>query len=282
MPESAELNILIETGADFVMYKTIRDDQNNPIDLTGATIASHLREFAEAAECFEFACMHNGQGGKITVTMPKETTSQIAFASGVYDVKVTLADGFTTYTLHGEAEIREGVTKSYDGKVLFLIGIGEYDGLPEVGNIDRLYFVYEERRLYRWNGTNYVAIAVGNGIRRIDLMRSDIYNDYYRITFDDNTHYFYTVINGGVKKVELVGTSGDDVTGVIDTYRMTYQRGHQTVDFEYQVKNGRLMYPAIDIDLTTGDMIMLTPEGYMGPTFRLDDTTGDLLRVIEE
>ena len=223
MIESEELNILIETGADFVMFRTIRDDQENPVDLTGSTIVSHLREFAEAADCFEFTCLHNEAGGRITISMPHEITSQIAFAKGVYDVKVTLADGFTTYTIHGDAFVRHGVTKPDDGTALYMIGIGEYDNLPEVGSPDRLYFVFEDRKVYRWNGTNYVATAVGNGIQSIAKVGTAGLIDIYRITYDDGTSFDYMVVNGkGVSSVTHVDGG---------TYRMNFNDGTY-VDFD--------------------------------------------------
>lgn len=208
MADSAEMNIMIETGADFLLYKTIRDDQNNPVDLTGAAIASHLREFAEAADYFEFACMHNGQGGKITIIMPHETTSLIAFAKGVYDVKVVLADGFTTYTLHGDAFIREGVTKSYNGSVLFTLGIDKYENLPEVGNVDRMYLVYEDQKLYRWNGMNYVS-ALG----ALELHNEGVWDG--SIAYDK----YATVTNAGSSYMSLHPVPAD--TDIHDTYYWT-------------------------------------------------------------
>lgn len=83
MAESAELNILIETGADFVLPFTITDNNNDPVDLTDSVITSHLRRFAEVSEYFEFVCTHNGTGGRVYITMPKEVTGQIAYLRGV-------------------------------------------------------------------------------------------------------------------------------------------------------------------------------------------------------
>lgn len=272
MAESAELNILLETGADFVMYKTIRDDQENPVDLTGASISSHLREFAEAADYFEFACMHNGPGGKVTITMPHETTAQIAFASGVYDVKVVLADGFTTYTLHGDAVIREGVTKFYDGKVLFMVGIGEYDALPEVGNVDRLYFCYEDRKIYRWNGMNYVATSVGNGIQKIEFVEhSSPFTDTYRITYDDGTTWDYQITTKGIESIELIASEGNYITGTIDTYRIWFNTRNY---YDYQVKGGRISFMLFDVDFETGYLTVTDETDNL--TWSISESTGML------
>ena len=159
MPESAMLNIGIETGADFVLPHKIKDNNGEPVDLTGATIAAHLRRFAEDAEYVEFYCTHNGKGGRILLTLTKEITAKIAYPDGVYDVRVTLADGVTSYTLNGSATIRQGVTKSVvEGTPIHIIGIDKFTGLPEEGNPNRLYLVYEERAFYRWIGSNYVSV----------------------------------------------------------------------------------------------------------------------------
>ena len=272
MPETAELNILIETGTDFVLPHKIKDENGNPLDLTGATVSAQLREFAEAADAFDFHCMHNGSGGRISVTMPHETTSLIAFRQGVYDVKVTLADGTVSHPLSGEAYIKEGVTKSYDGAVLFMLGIGEFDDLPEVGNVDRLYFCYSDRKIYRWNGLNYVATSVGNGIQRIDFVEhSSPFTDTYRITYDDGSTWDYQVTAKGIERIELIGSTGTYLTGTIDTYRMFfYPEGF----YDYNVHGGRVAFPIFDIDWNTG-MLYCTDE-FANVTFSINETTGML------
>lgn len=39
---------------------------------------------------------------------------------------------------------------------------------------------------------------------------------------------------------------------------------------------GNVMFASFDIDTDTGDLIMTTPDGYTGPTFAMNETTGDL------
>lgn len=276
MPETAELNILIETGTDFVLPHKIKDENGNPLDLTGATVSAQLREFAEAADAFDFACMHNGSGGRITVTMPHETTSLIAFRQGVYDVKVILADGTISHPLSGEAYIKEGVTKSYDGAVLFMLGIGEYDDLPEVGNADRLYFCYSDRKIYRWNGQNYVATAVGNGIQRIDFIRhTSPFTDKYRITYDDGTTFDYQITAKGIEYIELINSTGDYFSGTVDTYRIHFNSGDY---YDYDVKGGRIVFPFFDVDFETGYLTISDETSNI--TFSIDEESGMLSYTI--
>ena len=272
MPESAQLNILIETGADFVLPHTIYDNDHNPVDLTGARVTAQLREFAEAADAYDFICWHNGTGGKIWISMPHETTSQIPFAEGEYDVKVTLADGTVSYPLVGDVIVREGVTKSYDGAVLIMLGISSYEALPEIGNPDRLYFVYDDRKIYRWNGLNYIATAVGNGIQRIDFVEhSSPFTDTYRVTYDDGTTWDYQVTCKGIQSIELISSTGDYLTGTTDTYRIHFNSGDY---YDYSVKGGRVVFPYFYIDWDTGHLIISDEMANL--TFTLNQTTGHL------
>ena len=265
MPESAQLNILIETGTDFVLPFTVYDNNGNPLDLTGATVESQLREYAEAYDFFEFACMHNGSGGRITVTMPHETTAQIPFTHGVYDVKVTLADGTISHPLSGEVTIKESVTKSSDGSILFMLGINSFEDLPEVGNVDRLYFVYGDRKIYRWNGSNYIATAVGNGIQKIEFVEHvDDFSDKYRITYDDGTHFDYLVTTRGIDHISLIGSTGTVRTGVIDQYRIYFS---DDTTHDYYVTNGRAFDVKTSYDATQAyeylDMVKVSGATYV-------------------
>ena len=272
MPESAQLNILIETGADFILPHRIKDENGEPMDLTGATVVGQLREFAEAADSFEFSCMHNGTGGRILVTMPHETTSQITYADGVYDVKVTLADGTISYPLHGHVTIRQGITKSYDGAVLFMLGISSYDDLPDVGNPDRLYFDYQDQRIYRWNGMNYVMTSVGTGIDHIEFVEhSSPFTDTYRIVYDNGTFWNYQVTCKGIQSIELISSTGNYLTGTIDTYRIHFNSGDY---YDYSVHGGRVVFPVFDIDWGTG-MLYVSDE-MANLTFSIDGSTGML------
>ena len=227
MPESAQLNILLETGADFILPYTIYDDDDNPIDLTGATVRAYLRESAAAPDYYEFLCRHNDAGGRITITMPHETTSEITFTSGVYDVVVVFEDGTTSYPLHGDATIRQGITKITDGNVLFMIGISNYEDLPEIGNVDRLYFSYDDQVIYRWNGMNYIATAVGRGVTNITAeLHGNIIT--YTFTYTDGTTSTIDLDYNLLDSPSFTGTptaptpeSGDDSTRIATTEYVT-------------------------------------------------------------
>jgi len=272
MAEENKYNIKIECGADFVLPFTWYDDNGNIIDLTGATVEAQLREYPEASDGFEFYTQHNGAGGKITLTMTKEITAEIPFSRGYYDVHVTLADGTRKRPLYGEVKITPNVTKPIDGTALYLIGITSYEDLPNEGNVNRLYFCYDDRKIYRWNGSNYIATAVGNGIQRIDFIEhTSDFTDLYRITYDDGTTWDYTVTAKGVDRVEQIGSSGDYMTGTTDTYRMYFSNGTY---HDYSVKGGRIVFPYFDIDWNTGMLIVSDEAANM--TWTINESTGML------
>jgi len=272
MPESAQLNILIETGSDFVLSHTIYDDNHNPVDLTGAIVTAQLREFAEATDAIDFHCWHNGTGGKIWITMPHEASSQISYTEGEYDVKVTLADGTVSYPIKGDAIIKESVTKSYDGDVLIMIGITTYEDLPEIGKINRLYFVYESRDIYRWNGLNYIKTAIGKGILYITFKEHTTpFTDTWRVTYDDYSTWDFQTTCKGIEDIELVGTSGDYLSGTTDTYRLYFNTGDY---YDYTVIGGRVVFPVFDIDWETG--MLYCTDVMANLTFSINESTGML------
>ena len=248
MAEENKLNILIESGADFVLPFTWYDNNGNPYDLTGATIEAQLRETASSPDAYDFICTHNGAGGRITITLPNEITSDISFSYGVYDVFVTPAGGTRMRPLYGEVTVQDHVTKPHEGAFLYMIGITDYDSLPEQGITDRLYFCYDDRKIYRWNGTNYIATSIGNGIVRIELKEHvDVYTDIYTIIYDDGTTWDYTVTMKGVYSVEKIGSTGTPKTGVIDQYRMTF---NDETYVDYYVTNGQAFDVKTSYDAT--------------------------------
>jgi len=270
--DSNELNILIERGADFVMPVYFDDDQGEPMDLTGAAVEAQLRRFAEDTEGFDFSCINNGTGGWIMMTMPAETTAAVSWPDAVYDLFVTLADGTRIKLLYGSAEVHAHVTKPLNGTGLFMIGIDRYAELPVTGKISRLYFCYEDRKIYRWNGVNYVATSVGNGIQRIDFKEhSSPFTDTYTVVYDDGTTWDYQVTCKGIQNVELISSTGNYLTGTTDTYRMYFNSGDY---YDYSVHGGRVVFPVFDINWETG-MLFVTDE-MANITFSIDETTGML------
>ena len=272
MADGNKYNITIECGADFVLPFTWYDDNGTPVDLTGATVEAQLRETSSSADAYDIICTHNGAGGRITLTLPQEVTSDVAFSYGVYDVYVNLPGGGRKRPLFGDVYVQDHVTKPIDGELLYMIGINSYDELPSEGIVNRLYFCYDDRKIYRWNGSNYIATAVGNGIQRIDFIEhTSEFTDLYRVTYDDGTTWDYTVTTKGIESIELIGSTGDYLSGTTDTYRLHFNNGTY---YDYDVHDGRVVFPVFDIDWETG--MLYCTDDMANITFTLDETTGML------
>ena len=272
MAEENKYNIKIECGADFVLPFTWYDDNGMSVDLTGATVEAQLRETSSSPDAYDFICTHNGVGGRITLTLPQEVTSQVSYSYGTYDVFVNLPGGGRKRPLYGEVNVQDHVTKPVDGEMLYMIGVNSYDELPSEGIVNRLYFCYDDRKIYRWNGQNYIATAVGNGIKRIDFIEhTSEFTDLYRVTYDDETTWDYTVTAKGIESIELIGSTGDYLSGTTDTYRLHFNNGTY---YDYDVHGGRVVFPVFDIDWETG--MLYCTDDMANITFTLDETTGML------
>ena len=243
---SDKLNIAIETGADFRMRFTIYDNDDHPVDLTGATVEAQLREFETSIDHYNFVATHNDLGGTVTILMPKEVTALIPYSAGCYDVFVTLAGGTRSRVLFGTAKIEPSVTRPIDGTMIYMIGVVNYNALPNEGQINRLYFVYETGDILRWNGTNYISVERGR-ITGISLKEHvNEFVDIYTITYEDGSTFDYTVVSNGITDIEKIASSGDEKDGIVDTYRINFYNG---THYDYMITNGKKGDPGDVSDL---------------------------------
>ena len=164
-----QLDITVECGADFYMSFLVRDDGDALVDLTGATVSAHLREYAEAQDYFAFTAVHNGAGGKVTLTMPHEDTSQIGYSAGVYDVFVTFPDTTVEKYMMGSVTVEPNVTKPVDGTVMYLLSFASEDYFPLTGLLQRLYFSHASNKMYRWNGSAYISIITDGEAATVEV-----------------------------------------------------------------------------------------------------------------
>lgn len=108
--EEKKFDIEIDNGADFHLAFRITDAAGNPLDLTGGTVMAMLREYPEAKDSFSFMAIHNGAGGRITLSMPYTLTAQIGFSKGDYDVFTQIGSERKKW-LYGKAKINSSVTR---------------------------------------------------------------------------------------------------------------------------------------------------------------------------
>ncbi len=191
-----KLDIVIESGADFGMTFWITDNNEQIVDLTDAIVEARLRQFAEANDFFPFTVTHGGVNGRVKISMPHEMTAIIPYTAGVYDVKITFKNGSVRKPFYGEAYINPEITRPYDGTILNIISVGKLEDLPEIGQIDRLYYIHETDEFYRWNGTEYVTAAEPNSIVAVEKIGSQGLVDTYRIYFSNGNTSEFFVTNG--------------------------------------------------------------------------------------
>ena len=227
-----ELDIFIKPGADFALSFTIEDDNDNAVDLTGATVAAQMRQFAEATDCFDFTVSHNGTGGRVKIGMPHEVTTKIPYSSGVWDVFITFPDGIVINPIYGDVYIGASVTRPYDGTVMQMIFVRTASALPSVGQNNQLYFVADEIAIYRWTGSGYTT-SLDTGISSIDMIADAGNAKTYRIHYGNGNYSDFTVNDGsgvGISSIELTGSSG-----LVDTYTIYFTDGNSTT---FTVTNG--------------------------------------------
>lgn len=91
MNKVPEYEITIHAGVDYAIDFAYEDDNDNVVSAEGWTIEAQLRDYKEAANAFEFECSSDEEG--FHLRMDRETTGQINFKNGVYDVFITTPDG---------------------------------------------------------------------------------------------------------------------------------------------------------------------------------------------
>lgn len=242
MVKKKQHDIRIKQGEDFTLAFVVRDTDGNAVNLTGASVTAQLREYPENGDQYDFTCRHNNAGGRVTMTMPKELTSIIAYSYGTYDVFVTYANGTVENVLWGRVFIISEVTRVQAGTQQIVLAFTSFEDFPEVGNLYRLYLDCDAGLLYRWTGTQYVNALEGlrgdkgdDGrgileIRKIATSENGLVDTYELEYTDGETWLFYVHNGNGILTIQKVGTAG-----LVDTYRISMQDGTYT---DFEVTNG--------------------------------------------
>lgn len=115
----AEDNLTIYRGATFLrqwQWKT--GEVPAPVDLTGASLAMHVRPYPASQRILVSANNQNGRldfenasEGRIRLLLSAAETELLDFDNGVYDVMVTLADTTVWPLLRGKVEMLQRVTR---------------------------------------------------------------------------------------------------------------------------------------------------------------------------
>jgi hypothetical protein len=115
-------DILINQGADFRIQLRLRSDETTPVDITGYTFKSKIRETADSDEALAVADCHiiDAPNGLMEIFFDDSATGQIPTdgdtysdtESYVWDVYGTAPGGDTIRILNGKCYVSPGV--SYD------------------------------------------------------------------------------------------------------------------------------------------------------------------------
>ena len=102
-------DITIKAGRDYAIDFDYTDDDEVSVDMTGWTVEAQIREFAEAINAIAFTGTADQDG--IHLTMDADTTAQLRFAKGVYDVFITDNSGTRSPLIEGHVTVIPEVTR---------------------------------------------------------------------------------------------------------------------------------------------------------------------------
>ena len=110
---AGKYNILIQQGATFYKQIVLRGTDSIPVDLTGATIMSQVRETYDSPGIIATMVtdIPTPTNGTFTLTIADTVTDLLDFTTAVYDVEVHYPDGFVDRVLEGKVVFSKGTTR---------------------------------------------------------------------------------------------------------------------------------------------------------------------------
>jgi hypothetical protein len=106
------VELFIEEGASFFSTITVKDADNNLLDLTDFTVAAQMRKSYYSSKAIDFDIIIDAPDfGIINMELSAETTSNISPGRYVFDVKITDQFGDAIRVFEGIANVSPGVTK---------------------------------------------------------------------------------------------------------------------------------------------------------------------------
>lgn len=111
---AGKYNMLVQAGVTYNQTITLKNEAGVALDLTGATVASMIREqYTDLAPVATFTCtvLVPATAGKFNISLTPAQTSAIAVQKGVYDIEITYLSGVKDRILQGNVIISPEVTK---------------------------------------------------------------------------------------------------------------------------------------------------------------------------
>jgi hypothetical protein len=106
------VELFIDQGASFSSTITVKDANNNLLDLTDFTVSAQMRKSYYSSNAINFDIVIDAPDfGLINMELNAETTSNITPGRYVFDVKITDEFGDAIRVFEGIANVSPGVTK---------------------------------------------------------------------------------------------------------------------------------------------------------------------------
>lgn len=114
---AGQYNFTIEQGATFTRVIIWKDENGNPVDVTGYVARMQIRKTKGDSKII--LSLDSGDlggitlgttDGKITITIPADVTADLNFDSGVYDLELEKS-GVVTRLLEGRVTLSKEVTR---------------------------------------------------------------------------------------------------------------------------------------------------------------------------
>jgi hypothetical protein len=104
-------DITIEQGADYTLGLSVKERNGAPVNLTGATIKSHIREHGDAPKVAEFiVIMLDAAAGLFGLSMPGSISDTLPPVSAFYDVILIRSNGIRQRIVEGRVTINRAIT----------------------------------------------------------------------------------------------------------------------------------------------------------------------------
>lgn len=110
---ATKVNFLIDQGTSFATTINLNDDDGNPLDLSGYSIAGQMRKAYSSQNYIPFVA--NLQLGELNLGLSANTTTALSPGRYVYDVELTDTNGLITRLLEGVITVTPEVTRNNNG-----------------------------------------------------------------------------------------------------------------------------------------------------------------------
>ena len=109
--EPGTYNFTVQRRADHSIPIVFKDGNNNPINLTGFTVAAQVWEETRTTKYADFTTTYTDRSaGSVSITLTDTQTATFAPNTLAYDVLLVDGNGLREYYLEGTITVSEGYT----------------------------------------------------------------------------------------------------------------------------------------------------------------------------